>query len=205
MFNWLKSFFTIKQEELDLMKYLIVGLGNMGADYDDTRHNIGFDVVDSLAKEFEVSFKNETLGDLAEFKFKGRIFILLKPSTYMNLSGKAVRYWLQKKKIPKENLLVVLDDLNLPLGKQRLRGKGSDGGHNGLKNIDELNEGNNYARLRIGIGDEFSKGRQVDYVLGKWNSEERKQLPDILKFAADAVKSFGTIGLGRTMTQFNKK
>ena len=205
MFNWLKSFFTTKQEEPDLMKYLIVGLGNMGADYDDTRHNIGFEVVDSLAKEFEVSFKNETLGDLAEFKFIGRIFVLLKPSTYMNLSGKAVRYWLQKKKIQKENLLVVLDDLNLPLGKQRLRGKGSDGGHNGLKNIDELNEGNNYARLRIGIGDEFSKGRQVDYVLGKWSSKEREQLPDILKFAADAVKSFGTIGLGRAMTQFNKK
>ncbi|MFT5165680.1 MAG: PTH1 family peptidyl-tRNA hydrolase [Saprospiraceae bacterium] len=205
MFNWLKSLFTIKQEEPDLMKYLIVGLGNMGADYDDTRHNIGFEVVDELAKEFEVSFKNDNLGDLAEFKHKGRIFVLLKPSTYMNLSGKAVRYWLQKKKIPKENLLVVLDDLNLPLGKQRLRAKGSDGGHNGLKNIDELNEGNNYARLRIGIGDEFSKGRQVDYVLGKWNREERKQLPDILKAATDAIKSFGTIGLGRTMTQFNKK
>lgn len=205
MFNWLKSLFTTKQEEPDLMKYLIVGLGNMGADYDDTRHNIGFDVVDALAKEFEVTFKNDNLGDLAEFKYKGRSFVLLKPSTYMNLSGKAVRYWLQKKKISKENLLVVLDDLNLPLGKIRLREKGSDGGHNGLKNIDALNEGNNYARLRIGIGDDFNKGRQVDYVLGKWTAEEREKLPEILTFAKETIKSFSTIGLSRTMTQFNKK
>lgn len=203
MFNWLKSFF--KEEEPDPMKYLIVGLGNMGAEYDGTRHNIGFEVVDALAKEFEVSFKDDNLGDIAEFRHKGRTFVLLKPSTYMNLSGKAVRYWLQKKKINKENLLIVLDDLNLPFGKQRLRSKGNDGGHNGLKNIDELNGGNKYARLRLGIGNEFSKGRQVNYVLGKWTDEENSALPEILKFAADAVKSFGTIGIARTMNTFNKK
>lgn len=205
MFNWLKSLFKKETEEPDSMKYLIVGLGNMGAEYDNTRHNIGFAVVDLLAKEFEVSFKNDTLGDLAEFRYKSRTFVLLKPSTYMNLSGKAVRYWLQKKKIQKENLLVILDDLNLPFGKQRLRAKGSDGGHNGLKNIDQLNGGNNYARLRIGIGNEFSKGRQVNYVLGKWTEEERSGFSEVLKYASETVKSFATIGIARTMNQFNKK
>ncbi|MEM1321486.1 MAG: aminoacyl-tRNA hydrolase [Bacteroidota bacterium] len=187
------------------MKYLIVGLGNMGAEYDGTRHNIGFKVVEELAKEFEATFKHEQLGDLAELRHKGRTFVLLKPSTYMNLSGKAVRYWLQKKKILPENLLVVVDDLNLPFGKQRLRAKGSDGGHNGLKSIDQLNGGNKYARLRIGIGREFSKGRQVNYVLGPWSEEEQKQLPEILKYASDTIKSFGTVGLTHTMNRFNKK
>lgn len=187
------------------MKYLIVGLGNMGADYDHTRHNVGFEVVDALAREFDVRFENEHLGDVGEFKHKGRIFVLLKPSTYMNRSGKAVRYWLQKKNIAKENLLVILDDLNLPFGKQRLRSKGSDGGHNGLKDIDQMIGGSDYARLRLGIGDDFSKGRQVDYVLGKWTREENEKLPEILKFAADTVKSFGAIGLEQTMNLFNKK
>lgn len=187
------------------MKYLIAGLGNMGADYDNTRHNIGFDVVDALAKAFEVSFKNDTLGDIAEFKHKGRTFILLKPSTFMNRSGKAVRYWLQKAKVPPENLLVVLDDLNLPFGKQRLRSKGNDGGHNGLKDIDAILGNNNYARLRLGIGNEFQKGRQVDYVLGEWSKEEAEQLPEILQYAGDTIKSFGSIGLERTMNAFNKK
>jgi peptidyl-tRNA hydrolase, PTH1 family len=185
------------------MKYLIAGLGNMGADYDNTRHNVGFDVVDLLAKEFDAKFKNDTLGDLAEFRHKGRTFILLKPSTYMNLSGKAVRYWLQKHNIPKENLLVVLDDLNLAFGKIRLRGNGSDGGHNGLKSIDQLNGGNNYARLRIGIGDEFHKGQQVNYVLGEWSNEEQEKLPEILKRATEGVKAFGTIGLSLAMNQVN--
>ena len=203
MFDWLKQFF--KEEEPDPMKYLIVGLGNMGADYDNTRHNIGFDVVDYLAKEFEVEFKNEQLGALAEFRHKGRTFILLKPSTYMNLSGKAVRYWLQKKKVQKQNLFVIVDDLNLPFGKQRLRAKGKDGGHNGLKSIDQLLGGNNYARLRIGIGNEFSKGRQVDYVLGEWSAKEKEQLPEIVKHAAETVKNFATIGIERTMNFFNKK
>lgn len=177
----------------------------MGMDYDHTRHNVGFEAVDFLAKEFEVSFKNDTLGDLAEFRYKGRTFILLKPSTYMNRSGKAVRYWLQKKGVPQENLLVVLDDLQLPFGKIRLRPNGSDGGHNGLKDIDLAFTGNNYARLRIGIGSNFPKGAQVNYVLGKWSAEEAKILPDILKNAAEAVKTFATIGIDAAMNLYNKK
>lgn len=203
VFHFFKHLF--KEEEPDPMKYLIAGLGNMGAKYDDTRHNVGFEIVDFLAKEFGVEFKDDYLGDLAEFKHKGRTFVLLKPSTYMNLSGKAVNYWLQKKKIQKQNLLVVLDDLNLPFGKQRLRAKGKDGGHNGLKNIDSVTGGNNYARLRFGIGSEFHSGQQVNFVLGKWSKEEQEQLPELLKYAADTVKSFGTIGIAHTMNQFNKK
>lgn len=187
------------------MKYLIIGLGNPGAKYDDTRHNVGFEIVDYLAKEFEKEWKDDNLGYVAEIKHKGRTFVLLKPTTYMNLSGKAVRYWMQKHKIPKDKILVVLDDLNLPFGKQRLRGKGKDGGHNGLKDIDKVTGGNNYARLRIGIGDEFHKGQQVDFVLGKWSNKEAETLPDILKTAAETVKAFGTIGLQFTMNQFNKK
>lgn len=201
--RFFKSFF--QKEEPDPMKYLIVGLGNMGVDYDNTRHNIGFDVVDALAKSFNVSFKNDQLGDVAEFKYKGRTFVLLKPSTYMNRSGKAVRYWLQKKKILTENLLVIVDDLNLEFGKQRLRGKGSDGGHNGLKDINQLLGGNNYARLRIGIGNDFSKGRQVNYVLGEWSNEEMEKLKEVIDFAVETAKSFGTIGLNFTMNKFNKK
>ena len=206
--NWLTklfNFFSSKEEEPDPMKYLIVGLGNMGAEYDHTRHNIGFEVVDALAKEFEVSFKDDSLGDLAEFKFKGRTFILLKPSTYMNRSGKAVRHWMTKKKIEKSNLLVIVDDKNLDFGVLRLKGKGSDGGHNGLKDIDQMTGGNNYARIRFGIGSNFSKGRQVDYVLGKWTDEENDKLPTLIKKASDGVKNFGTIGLSHTMTELNKK
>ncbi|MEL6656049.1 MAG: aminoacyl-tRNA hydrolase [Bacteroidota bacterium] len=187
------------------MKYLIVGIGNMGAKYDNTRHNIGFDVVDHLAKAKEASWKNDTQGDVAQIKHRGRTFILLKPSTYVNLSGKAVRYWLQKEKIDKKNLLVVLDDLNLPFGKQRLRAKGNDGGHNGLKDIDRVTGGNNYARLRFGIGNEYSKGRQVDFVLGEWTDEEQEQMSDLIKYAADTVLSFGAIGINHTMNKFNKK
>ena len=206
MFEWLKQLFGIAEnQEPDPMKYLIVGLGNMGDEYENTRHNIGFLVVDALAKEHEVSFKNDQLGDIAEFKYKGRTFVLLKPSTYMNLSGKAVRYWLQKKKVQPANLLVVVDDKNLNFGQQRLRGKGSHGGHNGLKDIEQVNGGSNYARLRVGIGNDFPKGRQVDYVLGEWTNEEQEKLPAIIKTAADTVKSFATIGLKYTMNQFNKK
>jgi peptidyl-tRNA hydrolase, PTH1 family len=193
------------QNDNNNMKYLIAGLGNIGAEYENTRHNIGFSVVDVLAEANGATFKNETLGAIAEFRHKGRTFILLKPSTFMNRSGKSVNYWLQKQKIAPENLLVVLDDLNLPFGKQRLRPNGSDGGHNGLKDIDLVLGNNNYARLRIGISDNFAKGRQADYVLGKWTAEERKQLPDILQYALETVGAFGTIGLGLTMTQFNKK
>lgn len=185
------------------MKYLIAGLGNMGAAYDHTRHNIGFDVVDFLAKEFEVSFKNDTLGDVTRFRYKGRTFVLLKPSTYMNLSGKSVRFWLQKEKIEKKNLLVVLDDLNLAFGKIRLRGSGSDGGHNGLKDIDQLTGGNNYARLRIGIGNDYHPGQQANYVLSPWSEQERSQLPEILNRAAEGVKAFGTLALNFAISQVN--
>lgn len=191
--------------EPDTMKYLIAGLGNIGSDYEGTRHNVGFEVVDLLANELGGTFKHDSQAFVAEVKHKGRTFVLIKPTTYMNLSGKAVRYWLTKHNIPKENLLVVLDDLALPFGKQRLRPSGSDGGHNGLKSIDQLTGGNNYARLRIGIGSEFQKGQQADYVLGKWTREEANGLSDILKYAADTVKAFGTIGLPFTMNQFNKK
>ena len=207
MLNWLKKLFNFSQTEkvADPMKYLIIGLGNMGAKYDNTRHNIGFDAVDALAKEFEVEFKNDSLGDLAQFKHKGRTFILLKPSTYMNRSGKAVRHWMTKKKIEKSNILVVVDDMNLELGVLRMRGKGSAGGHNGLKDIDQMTGGNNYARLRFGIGSDFRKGQQIDFVLGEWTSKESDELPEIIKRAADGVKKFGTIGLAFTMTELNKK
>lgn len=186
------------------MKFLIAGLGNIGAEYANTRHNVGFLAVDELARAQGVSWRTDQLGDVAEFKFKGRTFFLLKPSTYMNRSGKAVRFWLQKEKIPKENLLVVLDDMNLEFGKLRLRGKGSDGGHNGLKDIDQLNGGNDYARLRLGIGRDFGPGKQVDYVLGQWDKNEADGLPAMLSSAAEAIKCFGTIGLALTMNQFNK-
>lgn len=200
--QFIKSIFFGKESE-DPMKYLIVGLGNIGAEYEDTRHNIGFKVVEHLAAEKEVSFKSESKASAAVVKFKGRTLVLIKPTTYMNLSGQAVRYWMQKEKIPKERIIVVLDDLNLPLGKIRMRQKGKDGGHNGLKNIDQVTGGNNYARVRIGIGAEFSKGKQVDYVLGEWSDEERKVLPELVKKVAEAVKGFATIGVHRAMNQFN--
>lgn len=205
MFKWLKNWFDTTPKEPDPMKYLIVGLGNMGAKYDDTRHNIGFDIIDALAKDLGAEWKNDQLGDIARGKHKGRTLVLLKPSTYMNLSGKAVRYWMQKEKINKRNLLVIVDDLNLDFGKQRLRGKGSDGGHNGLKDINNMTGGNNYARLRFGIGNGFSKGRQVDFVLGEWSSEERDKLPELIQYAVDTAKSFAAIGLNFTMNAFNKK
>lgn len=204
--EWLRNWWpgtTSKRVEPDPMKYLIVGLGNIGAEYENTRHNIGFLVVDALARAFEASFSPDTLGTVARFKHKSRTFVLLKPSTYMNRSGKAVHYWLQKEKITKDNLLVIVDDLNLPYGTIRLRGKGSDGGHNGLKDIDQVCGGNNYARLRLGIGNEFQKGRQVDYVLGEWSADETAKLPETLESAGEVVKSFATIGLQRTMSAFN--
>ena len=190
---------------VDPMKYLIAGLGNIGAEYEHTRHNIGFDVVEEIARQLEASWKTDTLGDIAEARHKGRTLVLLKPSTYMNRSGKAVRYWMQKKGITQENVLVVLDDLNLPFGKQRLRANGSDGGHNGLKDIDATLGGNNYARLRIGIGSDFSKGKQVNFVLGKWSEAESTQLKEVLTYAAETVKSFAAIGMERTMNAYNKK
>lgn len=200
-----KLFSSNENIEPDPMKYLIVGLGNIGAKYDNTRHNIGFDVVDKIASDKNEQWKTENLGDIAKVKHRGRTFVLLKPSTYMNLSGKAVRYWMQKEKIEKPNLLVIVDDLNLNFGSQRMRGKGSDGGHNGLKDIDKMTGGNNYARLRIGIGNEYSKGKQVNYVLGEWSSEEQDVLPEIISHAAEAALSFGAIGLAHTMSKYNKK
>lgn len=207
MFEFLKRVFGFKEntEVEDPMKYLIVGLGNIGPKYVGTRHNVGFEVLDYLNNELGGKFEIETLGALSLCKYKGRQIYLLKPSTYVNLSGKAVRYWMQKKKILPENLLVVIDDLNLPLSTIRLRKKGSDGGHNGLKNIDQILGTNNYARLRIGIGNEFGKGRQVDFVLGKWTERELKILPDLLGKVADTLKSFTTAGIERTMNQYNTK
>jgi peptidyl-tRNA hydrolase, PTH1 family len=205
MFNFIKNIFSKQPTEPDTMKYLIAGLGNIGSEYEGTRHNIGFDVVDALASEFGTSFKYDTQAYTAEIKHKGRTFILIKPTTYMNLSGKAVRYWLTKHNIPKENLLIILDDLALDLGKQRLRPSGSDGGHNGLKSIDQLLGDDNYARLRLGIGSNFHKGHQAEYVLGKWKKDEINALPDIIQVATETIKAFGTIGLALTMNQFNKK
>jgi peptidyl-tRNA hydrolase, PTH1 family len=186
------------------MKYLITGLGNIGHEYEDTRHNIGFLVVDLLCQQLEGQWRQDTHGDLAEVKFKGRTLLLLKPNTYMNLSGKAIRYWLQKEKIPIENLMVILDDLNLDFGRMRIRANGSDGGHNGLKSIQELLGTNAYPRMRMGIGSNFNKGKQVNFVLGKWTEDERAELPIILEHAVNACTSFASIGLERTMNFYNK-
>ena len=188
-----------------MKKFLIVGLGNIGAEYVNTRHNIGFKVLDYLAKKENLDFQTVKLGSLAEYKFKGRSFFLLKPNTYMNLSGKAVQYWMEKENIPLENLFVITDDLNLPFGTIRIKPKGSDGGHNGLKNINLVLNTNQYSRFRFGISDEFKKGRQVDYVLGEWNDHEKEALPERLETASEIIKSFGTAGLENTMTSFNGK
>ena len=187
------------------MKYLIAGLGNPGREYENTRHNIGFKVLDALAGASNIVFSDERHGWVSEYKFKGRTFVLLKPSTYMNLSGRAVNYWMQKENIALENLLIVVDDLALPLGTLRLRAKGSDAGHNGLKNITEVLGTQDYARLRFGIGDNFRQGQQVDYVLGEWNKEEKLELPALIDSSVEIIKSFGTIGVHQTMTFFNKK
>lgn len=200
--NFLKRIISIfssnptppKEVEDPNMKYLIAGLGNIGAKYDNTRHNVGFEVLDYIANEHDLKFEQDNLGAITKWKFKGRTFILLKPSTYMNLSGKAVRYWLQKEKIKQENLLVVLDDLNLDFEKIRLRQKGKDGGHNGLKNIDELLNGNKYARLRIGIGDNYQRGKQVEFVLGEWSKKEEEALPEIIEKAKKKIIEFATMG-----------
>ena len=194
------------EEETDPMKkFLIVGLGNIGPKYEETRHNIGFKILDFLAEKEEISFSTDKLGDIARFKYKGRTFVLLKPSTYMNLSGKAVNYWLQKEKIPLENLLVITDDLNLDFGTIRLKTKGSDGGHNGLKDIQNTLNTTKYNRFRFGISDEFSKGQQVNYVLGEWGEDELKRLPERLEKSSELIKSFGTAGVNNTMNTFNGK
>jgi PTH1 family peptidyl-tRNA hydrolase len=184
-------------------KYLIIGLGNPGFKYTDTRHNIGFKVLDELAKERGASFETEKLGDIARFRFKGRTFVLLKPNTFMNLSGKAVNYWLQKEKIELHNSLCITDDLNLDFGAIRIKAKGSAGGHNGLKSIIEVLGRQDFPRLRFGVAANFSKGKQVDYVLGEWNKEENRFLPELIDKSARAAVSFGAAGIGNTMNQFN--
>ncbi len=187
------------------MKYLIIGLGNPGYKYEETRHNIGFKVVEAFAKECEETFEVKKLGELAQAKYKGRQILLLKPNTFMNLSGKAVNYWMQTEKIPIENILVITDDLALPFGKLRMKGKGSSGGHNGLKDIQAVLNSTEYARLRFGVGDEFKPGHQVDYVLGEWNAHEKATLEDRIKIAMEFIKGFSTIGIGLTMTNWNGK
>lgn len=186
------------------MKYLIAGLGNIGPEYELTRHNIGFLVLDQLADQHKTDFTTGRHADKAEFKFKGKTVHLLKPNTFMNLSGKAVSYWLNELKIPKENLLVVVDDLALPFGTLRMRSKGSAAGHNGLKNIELLLNGQDYPRLRFGIGDNFGKGHQVDFVLSNFSKEEFTQLPGLINQANEMILSFCTNGVDRTMSQFNK-
>jgi len=187
------------------VKYLIAGLGNIGDEYARTRHNIGFDILDALAGASNISFKDKRYGFIAEYRYRARSYWLLKPSTFVNLSGNAVRYWLRKLKLPVENLLVVVDDIALPFGILRLRAKGGDAGHNGLNHIQTILGTAGYARLRFGIGSEFYPGRQVDHVLGDWDEEEAAKLPERIEMAGEIIKSFGVIGLERTMNMYNNK
>lgn len=189
----------------EMKKFLIVGLGNIGAEYVNTRHNIGFKILDYFANQESISFQTQKLGDVAEFKVKGRTVLLLKPNTYMNLSGKAVKYWLEKENIEKDNMLVITDDLNLSFGSVRIKTKGSDGGHNGLKNIQLLLNSTEYPRFRFGISDAFKKGKQVDYVLGEWSLEEKESLKERLSISSEIIKSFALAGLNNTMNLFNGK
>ncbi len=206
MKSFFKRFFSrpepVKHD--DEVKYLIVGLGNIGAEYAETRHNIGFKVLDALAASDAV-FMASRYGDVARMKYKGRTLILLKPSTYMNLSGKAAAYWINQEKIPIENVMVVTDDLALPFGTIRIRAKGSDGGHNGLKSINACLGTTEYARMRMGISNDFAKGAQVDYVLSEWSDAEKTAMPATLAAAGEAIKSFAAIGLERTMNLHNSK
>ncbi len=185
------------------MKYLIVGLGNIGNEYELTRHNVGFLVLDKLADDHGVSFSTSRYADVSKIKYKGRQLHLIKPSTYMNLSGKAVSYWMKELKISKENILVIVDDIALPLGSLRMRAKGSAAGHNGLKNIEELTGGADYPRLKFGIGNDFGQGQQVDYVLSNFTADEFKILPEKIEKAINMILSFSTAGIARTMTEFN--
>ena len=187
------------------MNYLVVGLGNIGAEYANTRHNMGFMVLDAWAQASNIVFEPGRYGSTAMISFKGRKFHLLKPSTYMNLSGKAVRYWMNELKIPVENLIVISDDLNIPFGTLRMRKNGSAGGHNGLTNITELIGTQDYARIRVGIGNDFGRGQQVDFVLGALSDEEKEQMPDICKRVIDGVKAFATIGPDRAMNTVNTR
>ena len=205
--NWFINIFkkNTPEDNIPMKKFLIVGLGNIGSEYANTRHNIGFKILDYVANAEGISFQTQKLGDVAELKIKGRTLLLLKPNTYMNLSGKAVKYWLEKEKIEKENLLVITDDLNLAFGTIRIKTKGTDGGHNGLKNIQLLLNSSEYPRFRFGISDAFKKGKQVDYVLGEWDETEKEQLKERLALSAEIVKSFALAGLNTTMNTFNGK
>jgi len=208
MMQWLNTLLNYKKTAVktdDMNKFLIVGLGNIGAEYANTRHNIGFKVLDFIANKEGASFDNLKLGAVAELKIKGKTFLLLKPNTYMNLSGKAVHYWMDKEKISLDRVLVITDDLNLSFGTIRIRSKGSDGGHNGLKNITEVLNTQEYARFRFGISDAFKKGKQVDYVLGNWDEEEKTKLSERLEMASEIIKSFGLAGLEITMSSYNGK
>ena len=205
--NWFSKIFIKKEKEIidPMKKFLIVGLGTIGAEYVNTRHNIGFKILDYFARKESISFQTNKLGDTAEYKIKGRTLLLLKPNTYMNLSGKAVKYWMEKENIPKENVLVITDDLNLSFGTIRIKPKGTDGGHNGLKNIQLLLNSSEYPRFRFGISDEFKKGQQVDYVLGEWDEIEKTKLQERLDIAIEIIKSFALAGLETTMNSFNGK
>jgi peptidyl-tRNA hydrolase, PTH1 family len=207
--KWITNLFSPSKSkennQIDMKKFLIVGLGNIGAEYVNTRHNVGFKVLDFLAKKESLDFQTAKLGTIAEYKIKGRTLLLLKPNTYMNLSGKAVQYWMEKEKIEKENILVITDDLNLAFGTIRIKPKGSDGGHNGLKSIQQTLNTADYPRFRFGISDDFKKGRQVDYVLGEWDENETTKLPERLEMSIKAIESFVLAGLENTMTTFNGK
>ena len=187
------------------MKYLIIGLGNPGAEYTNTRHNIGFKVLDKIASLSNISFSSEKLASITAVKFKGRNLVLVKPNTFMNLSGKAVAYWMQQSKIKIENILVVTDDISLPFGVLRLRKKGSDGGHNGLNDIQGVLAGSNYPRLRFGVGNDFPRGKKIDYVLGDFTAEDYKTLDGRIDMSVKIIQSFVTAGIDRTMSDFNGK
>jgi peptidyl-tRNA hydrolase, PTH1 family len=205
MLTTILSFFKYKESKLNMNKFLIVGLGNIGSEYANTRHNIGFRILNHFAEQNPVNFKNAKFGDIAELKIKGRTTFLLKPNTYMNLSGKAVKYWMEKENILAENILIITDDLNLSFGTIRIKAKGSDGGHNGLKNIQQVLNTNVYPRFRFGISDEFKKGQQVDYVLGEWTTEEKLALKTRLPLCNDIINSFVFGGLNNTMNAYNGK
>lgn len=200
--NWL-NFFGWKKNNLEMKKFLIVGIGNIGKEYDNTRHNVGFQILDYISKEYQQDFEIVKYGQISKFRIKGKSVILLKPSTYVNLSGKAVGYWLKKEKIGINNLLVISDDLNLDFGKIRIKTKGTDGGHNGLKDISNVLGTNNYSRFRFGIGGNFPKSRQSDYVLSKWNNDEKSEFISLETHFIELFKSYLLEGIDITMNKFN--